>query len=496
MILSILNQIAATSKTTEKLKIVKLYKNDPTLKNTFRLAYNKRISFGIKKIPERQIYRGIISLDKAMYELEYRFATRELTGNAAIQRLQEIMGSMNENNAEVIRRIILRDLECGCSEGTANKVWGADLIPSQPCMKASSQSDKTLANIRYPAIAQLKADGTRCMIIKEKGEVTAWSRNGKQFQGIEHILDLVKNLPDDNFVIDGELIYKSDVNKVQNRVVHNGNFCATELGKPHSGLGFLFGEPEPEVELSKSKDFKDVLDRQTGNGIVGKSLKGTLKPKEAKGIVFQCWDFISSHNYWNGIAKVQYKHRMVAAQMVINDINSPYLEWIETHVVNSLAEAKVIYQSYIDQDLEGIILKNMDGIWEDKRSKDQVKFKAVIDIDMIIVGHYAHDKDPNKLGGLTIRSKCGLIECNVGSGFKDGKASMEMEERHELDRTLLMSIALTLYDSVLECECNGAVKRKKPKEGESPYKLFLPIAKCIRFDKNAIDANTYEEIFG
>lgn len=496
MTLHILNQIASTSKTTEKLKIVKLNSDNELLKTVFRLAYNTRISFGIKKIPELQLFRGIMLLERCLDELENRFGTRQITGNAAVNRLQEMMGSLNEYDREVLRRVVLRDLECGCSEGTANKVW-KDLIPSQPCMKASSQSDKTLANINYPAIAQLKADGTRCMIIKEGGEVTAWSRNGKPFIGIDNLLKLVADSKFDNLVLDGELVYNSDLNKVKKPQPFN-NFCNTELKKPHADLSFLYGDnvvDHLEVELSKAADFQ-VADRQTGNGIVGKSIKGTLTEKEAEGFVFQCWDVIDAHDYWNGKSKIQYKHRMQHAESCIIEINSPHFEWIETHVVHSLNEAKVIYQSYIDQNLEGIILKNYNGIWEDKRSKDQVKFKAVIDVDMIIIGHYAHDTDPNKLGGLTIRSKCGLIQCNVGSGFKDGKASMKMEDRDPLDRTLLMANALSLYDSVLECECNGAIKRKKIRDGEAPYKLFLPIAKIIRLDKNAVDSNTYEEIFG
>lgn len=475
---NIIDLLAATSSTNKKVQILKEHKDNELLKNIFRLCYNKRIVYGIKKIPERQQYRGIIFLEMALEELENRFATRQITGNAAIDRLQELMGSMSEEKAEILRRVVLRDMECGVSAGLLDKVW-KDLIPSQPCMLASKQTDKTLAHIKFPAIVQLKADGTRCMVIKEDGKVTAWSRNGKEFTGIEPILKAVGDCQYDNFVLDGELIYKSSLGK------------KPELLR--DDLSWLFEDPDGVPELSKSKKFneQDVADRQTGNGIVSKAQKGTMTKEEAECVVLQCWDYIPTEDYWNGSYINRYEDRLELLGDIVDSINDDHVELIETHLVRDMDAAVKIYEEYIDQDLEGIILKNRGGFWEDKRSKDMVKFKQVIDIDMIIVGSYPHEKDPTKLGGLTIRSKCGMIECNVGSGFKD-----KAEDKHPMDRTLLMNMTDQLMDCVLECECNGVVKRKNRKEGEAPYKLFLPIAIKVRHDKDANQANTFEEIFG
>ena len=497
-ILEILKLISLTSSTKMKETIVRSHKDNETLKNVFRLAYNKRIVFGIKKVPtdaERVQYRGFCTLDKALYELEALFASRQLTGNAAADHLAQMMSMLAIEDAEIIRRVIKRDLDIGCSEGTACKVWGDDLIPSQPCMKASSYSDKALANIRYPAYAQLKADGTRCMIVKQDGVVTAWSRNGKQFTGITPILDAIRNHHLDNFVLDGELVYK-DAKPVVVSTKPSGNFCGT--------LSALLGEPEPE--LSKAKDYKeeDVVDRQTGNGIVSKAMKGTITEKEAQNVHFQVWDWITAEGYWAGKLAEAYHTRLRQAELIIEDMECPNIEMIETFEVNNVEEARAIYQKYIAMDLEGIILKNINGIWEDGRSKDQVKFKQVIDIDMVIIGHYPHKKDPNKLGGFTVESRCGLIRNNVGSGFSDtthkkvkGKLiEIPFSERKHGDREYLMSIAESLYGSVVEMECNGCLARKNPKPDEAPFKLFLGVFKRLRDDKDANDANTKQEVFG
>lgn len=487
MILDILNKLAATPSTNAKQAILKKHKDNILLKDVFRLAYNKRIVYGIKKIPELQLYRGVILFQSALDELGVRFGGRLITGNAAIQRLQEIMGSSNESDREVIRRIVMRDLECGTGATIANKIWGKDFIPSQPCMLATSYSDKALAKIKYPAIAQLKADGTRCMVIKRDGEVTAWSRNGKEHLGLIHIIDAVKSCEQDNFVLDGELVYKSDLGK--NPKIKK--LDAEELRPSACGdLDWMFEEQDRVPELSKAKEFQEpVEDRQTGNGIISKSQKGTISLEESNNIVLQTWDFIPVDDYMNGVCKLSYASRMDLAKQTITKIGDHHIEWIETHVVNNLAEAKIVYQGYIDQELEGIILKGMTSIWEDNRCSQLVKFKEIIDFDAEIVGYYPHKKDPNKLGGLTVQSSCGLIQTNCGSGFKDKKS-----DGHELDRSILWEHRDELIGKIVELKCNGAIKRKKAKCDEAPYKLFLPIIKCFRIDKDI--ANTYNEVFG
>ena len=495
MILSILKQAAAISSTTKKRDFLKSHSNNEILKNVFRLAYDKSIVFGVKKFPtDFGFHFADMSLEEAMYFIEKRLATREHTGHDALERLATVMKRLSAQDSEVLRRILLRDLECGASGGSANKVWKG-LIKEQPCMKASAYGEKAIAKIKFPAIAQLKADGTRCMIIKHNGIVSAWSRNGKEFTGISPILKLIEDTETDNFVLDGELVYEFPVDKP-----------AIPAATANSDLSFLFGdapvaEPDDEEELSKAKEFA-VANRQTGNGIVSKAMKGTITPEEAENVVFQVWDWIAVDDYWKGVFNTPYHTRLSLTELLIEDINSPKIVLVETTEVRNLAEARALYQKYVDMGLEGIILKNVNGIWKDSRSADQVKFKEVIDIDMVCVGYYEHIKDPNKIGGITVRSKCGLIENNAGSGLTDTTHDKKgiyipLEKRDDLDREKLMALAREgkLSSVVFELQCNGVLARKNSKEGEVPYKLFLGVIKKVRFDKDPSDANTLEEAF-
>lgn len=494
MILSILNGAAEISSTTKKLAFLKSHATNETLKNVFRLAYNKSIVFGVKKFKtDHGFHYADKSLDSALEFIEKKLATRTLTGNEALENLADVMKHLSAQDSEVIRRILLRDLECGASGGSASKVWKG-LIKEQPCMKASACSVKTLAKIKYPAIAQLKADGTRCMIIKHNGIVSAWSRNGKEFIGITPIIKLFEDYEADNFVLDGELVYEFPVNEP-----------AAPVADDNCDLSFLFADApaaEPEVELSVAKDYVvNVANRQTGNGIVSKAMKGSITPEEAENVVFQVWDYIEVEDYWNGVFNVTYQGRLKRTNEIVDGIGSKKIVVVDTEIVNNLAEAKALYQKFIDLGLEGIILKNILGIWKDSRSADQVKFKEIIDIDMICVGYYAHIKDENKLGGITVRSRCGLIQNNAGSGLTDTTHDkgvyIELGDRDDLDREKLMALAKAgkLDDVVFELQCNGVLESKNRKAHEAPYKLFLGVIKKVRFDKSPEDANSMVEAF-
>ena len=52
MILTILNELAATASTKEKEAIVRREKDNMLLKQVFQAAYNNFITYGIKQIPE------------------------------------------------------------------------------------------------------------------------------------------------------------------------------------------------------------------------------------------------------------------------------------------------------------------------------------------------------------------------------------------------------------------------------------------------------------
>ena len=459
--LQLFQKIKETSSTKAKEQILASNSDYPLLSDVFRLAYSNKIHFGIKKIPPYETKEWNPGNSNEFYTLEYcldflenTLAKRVITGNKAIEQLSKMLSGTTRENQELIKRILAKDLDIGVSISTANKVWKG-LIPEQPQMLCSPYSEKTIANIKFPAIAQLKADGARCFAEVRPTGVQLLSRAGNEYKGLTHIVEALETIFEarkeqypEGFVIDGELL-----------VNDNG-----------------------------------LANRQLSNGIANKALKNTISANEAKTMYLEAWDLIPIECY-SDMKSGTYDHRFETLVEFISCVSC--IVPIESHEVNTLEEARKIYQQYVDKGLEGIILKNKHALWENKRSKHQVKFKEEIMIDMKIVDVYPHSKDPNKLGGITVESECGTIRTNCGSGFtdtnqvkRDGKFyNIPLEERDELNRERLWAIKDDLIGQIVEIKCNGPIKA----DGKDTMSLFLPIVMTIRHDKSV--ANKFEEVF-
>lgn len=241
---------------------------------------------------------------------------------------------------------------------------------------------------------------------------------------------------------------------------------------------------------------KNVVLRSESNGLANKSLKGTISIQEANAMSFQVWDLVPLDVIYDGEKSLEYSIRF--SQLHSLFMFSDRVLVIESTVVNTLDEARTIYKKYVEQGLEGIILKNMDGLWENKRSKNQVKFKEEIMVDLRVVAVQEHSKDSTKLGAVLLRSDDNLIRVKCGSGFTDTNAvkvkgewiPIPFEELDELNRSKLWLNQDDLIGSIVEIKCNGWIAA----EGRTEYvSLFLPVIERLRNDKD--ETNTLSDLF-
>ena len=135
-----------------------------------RVALDSMITFGVKQVPEAvKDGRGLTY--SAFWDTAKQLADRKITGNAA---QVAIVNLLNKATAQEwngwYRRILIKDLRCGVSESTANKIWPA-LIPEYPVMLASGYDDKLVGQMIWPALVQLKLDGMRFNAIVQSGKV-------------------------------------------------------------------------------------------------------------------------------------------------------------------------------------------------------------------------------------------------------------------------------------------------------------------------------------
>lgn len=420
---SFFNKLAANNSRNFKIAELEACKNDTLLREIIKLALDPFTQFYIRKIPKytHNALQPIIALQYALSQL-FDLSSRTVTGNAAIAHLTDILSSCDPDDAAVIERIIQKDLKCGVSVSTANAVWHG-LVHEYPVMLCSQFDQKLVDKIKYPAIVQKKEDGMRFNAIVREGACEFRSRNGKEIQllgELESEFICLANGMD--VVFDGELL-----------VANDDGFC----------------------------------DRQTGNGILNKANKGTIKIDEAKQVHAQLWDMIPYIYFVTGHCPTPYVERFTRlAEKGFPD----KIHLVDTHIVKSLEEAQYIFHEYLDNGDEGIILKDGSGEWEDKRAKHQIKFKGELECDLKIVdveegtGKYA-----GMLGAIVCESSDGKLRVNVGSGFND-------EHRKTFKKK-------DLIDRIVAIKYN---MRSKNKAGEES--LFLPIFVELREDKDVADA--------
>ena len=434
-VFSIFEQLASDNSRLAKEAILIKNKNNAILQRVFYLALDPFVQFYIRKIPSYDTKQGnLLSLEEALDNLSI-LSDRVATGNSAINHLQFILGSVSKEDAKIIERIIAKDMRCGVSEATVNKIW-PKAISTYPVMLASGYDQKLVDKISFPAYVQLKLDGMRFNAIVKGNTVEFRSRNGKEL-----------NIPNPSFSVPFIKMaehYKADM-------VFDGELLIADFaGKP--------------------------VNRQTGNGILSKSIKGTMSETEADNVRATLWDAIPFESFTEGIDKEPYNVRLAKLNNSITHVNNQftqfrhYVNLVWTKEVNDIYTAQKIFEKFLADGQEGTILKSKTGIWEDKRSKEQIKFKGELECELKIVDwEEGTGKNVGRLGALVCESSDGVIRVNVGSGYSD-------EQRDEYTKKVIGKIVTVKY--------NARIKDKSGVES-----LFLPVFIELREDKDKAESS-------
>lgn len=421
MINEIFENLASDNSRNFKIDYLRANSNNETLREVIRLALDPFTNFFIRKIPKYTPANEnqADSLSSVLDSL-YLLSSRQVTGNAAIEFLTKLLSSLTEGDAKVLEKILQKDLKCGVSRATVNVVWD-NLVPEYPVMLCSGSDDKLISKLEFPVMVNEKYDGTRFNCIVINGSAEFRSRNGKLFDLLGNLeKEFVEYANGENLVFDGELLY------------NDGN----------------------------------LANRQVGNGIIGKSIKGTISAKEAENVNAVIWDVIPYEDFVKGDSSIPYRERF--SKLELMNIEGK-VQLTDHHIVNDIDSAMKIFNEYILQGKEGIIIKDLNKGWSNKRVKHQLKVKSELTCELRVIGtEYGSGKYSNLLGNLICRSEDGIVKVSVGSGFSDA-------QREEYKGNILVN-------SIVSVKYNMRISNKNGEES-----LFLPIFDCVRFDKDNAD---------
>jgi len=484
-ILDIFKELRADNSATYKLNTLKKYKDNEQLKEVLLATYTPFKQYYIKQIPE--FVSGMnetgtfITLDQAMQFLE-KLSKRELTGNAAREQLSYTIDHMEQDDAEVLRLILDRSVDCGISHKTVNKVWKG-LIGEIPYMRCEKLTDKTKKGIKYPALVQLKADGTFVNVIKHNKVVSCMTRNGTEFhvgkitEYFERVLSDI-----DNFVITGEVVLYKD-GKVLDRKTGNGRITS-----------YVKRETTRASILEKQKK---LVDNGKLESAAFKKLSKDLTDKELEWIetedmlVLEGWDLIEYSDWAAGKSDTPYTERFDKFKEISKDC--PFLDIIPTQTINNFEEAQSFANQMMSEGLEGGVLKNINGHWENKTSKNQIKLKAERDADLLCIGYTPGTGDnEGGIGSLVCVTDDRLLEVSIGTGLSRDDRGLQRVDENDMSQGLklrddIISIDKffddTYKDKIIQAVYNEVINSN----GKDTHSLFLPVYQGVRFDKDTAD---------
>ena len=344
-----------------------------------RLALDPMITFGVKQVPQSKKDGPGLSFAEFV-GLASQLRDRELTGHDARDAIEE---TMNEATVDEwnhwYRRILIKDLKCGVSEKTINnvikKTKRSDLkIPTFNCMLAhdSANHEKKMVGKKF---LDYKLDGVRVVTIILNGVVTMYSRNGKQFINFGHIEKELEDLlgkesHEGGIVLDGEMVSSS--------------FQA----------------------LMKQVHRKDNV--------------------EATDAQYALFDILPLDEFQKGVSTLgcRARHKQLLETIPESSDNMFVVEKIECDL--DTAEGQKVFSDYnkmaIDKGFEGIMIKDVDALYECKRSHFMLKAKPFIEVSLEIVDtEEGTGRNVGKLGALICEGKDDgkFIKVNVGSGLSD-----------------------------------------------------------------------------
>lgn len=347
----------------------------------FRLALDPMITFGLKQIPEKKDADGPgLDWDSFVFIID-GFINRSVTGNAARDTVVELM-----NRATVrqwngwYRRILIKDLRCGVSEKTINKVvekkWPDYAVPVFSCQLAHDSANHE-SKVTGQKLIEVKLDGVRVItIVYPDGRVDQFSRNGKELVNFPHIAEQIAAAFTDGeepMVLDGEIMSSSFQDLM--RQVHR-----KENVQANDAMLNLF----------------DILP-------LANFEQGHWNRKQAH----------RSEMVQNWVTKRQ--HLMPNVTVLSNEL-------VDLDTEQGQARFKEINAQAVDGGYEGIMIKDPDAGYECKRSVAWLKLKPFIEVSLTVVAvEEGTGKNIGKLGALVCEGVDDQkkIVVNVGSGFTD-----------------------------------------------------------------------------
>jgi DNA ligase-1 len=371
-------EITSSNSRLHKQAVLQKYKDDETIQRYLQIAFDPYLIFGISG---KKLHKETRTADlwhewstPTVFEL-FDYLKAHNSGRdydiAACQLTLNDVASVDRECAELLEKLICKDLSIGCDTKTINKEIPG-LIPEFNVQLANKYFDKpTYVEGKVFAITT-KIDGGRIIALKENGQVSFYTRAGQKYEGLVDLeSEMLRFMPDD-ICLDGEIT-----------LLDRGNLSSKEAYKE-------------TMKIVRTKD------------------------KEKHGIKMLVFDCMTAEEFKTQTSKYDYIVRRADAELLFHQGDFKYFELLPIlYRGDDTSKITEILEEQVANGEEGIMINILDAKYEFKRTNNLLKVKKMQTMDLEIIDfEEGEGRLAGTLGAILVRYKNGNV-VKVGSGFSD-----------------------------------------------------------------------------
>jgi DNA ligase-1 len=373
--IEILEALESDNSRLFKEALLREHSGNETLRRALVMAADPWKNWGVIKYDKVDFFgshgHGDVMLNTFMDLLD-DLNDRKMTGSRARGAVEGSISAFDDLGKKWAERLLWRNLRCGVSATTINKIWPGSVVPFAVALAESLTTEGVNGDFRitdpvsYPVLVEAKLDGLRCIAVKHKGEVSMFTRSGTPIETLPRIKAAIEALPGDDFVLDGEAMASS-------------------------------WEDSASVMMS-SKSKKDDSDMRYH--------------------VFDCVPF----SEWQAQkSDTPYFFRLVNLAAALGLPEGSPFRLVKSKTCENETELREFYSECLDEGYEGVMLKDTKAPYRWKRSDAILKLKPVATEEGVITSWYEakeSTKRAGQFGGFVILTPNG-VTTRVGGGYSD-----------------------------------------------------------------------------
>lgn len=360
-VLDVLKEISNESSKNGKMDILKQHFDNKTLQQLLVYIFDPYKVYGIgsKAFVKKYQKTSETEFDSIFGLFDYLLENKTGTDETKCKVNSFLLAQPSEYQ-DLVKKIILKNPTIGITSKTVNKVW-EELVPTFDVMLA-----EPFERLHEEVAVELKYDGVRATGVKTNGKTTLFTRNGKEIEGFNSIIEQLNSLPINNVVFDGELI-------------SNNSY----------------------------KETMEKLSKKTDN-------------KEADYMIF---DMLPFDEFNKGKSELAYSERRTVLVELSNEFFDNFenlkLAPILVLLQKPTEESLVHYTNLaVSEGFEGVMVKDMKGFYHTKRTFDWQKLKPFEDGDYEIIRiEEGQGRNVGRMGKVII--DVDGVEVGLGTGWTD-----------------------------------------------------------------------------